>query len=116
MKRVWGRTYDAQGNASWVSVETDANGFDDNVYLTALAQYLKLNLGESPFYADDGIPQQQTLVTQVWPDYYVMRAQQRFAQFFASLVITPRRNVSAPTYRIQAVTHNGATLNAEVAV
>lgn len=99
-------------------VQTDANGFDDDVWLTTLAQALKLTPGESPFFADVGIPAQQSVVTQVYPDYYVSLLQARFAQHFASLTIT--RQLSAdgvtPEYRIDAVTNKGATLSGTVAI
>ncbi len=112
--RTWGRTYDSLGNPTWVEVTTDANGFNDNVYLTALAQALKLNLGESPFYANVGIPQYQTIMTQVFPDYYVIMIQSLFAPYFASLVITRVVNVSPPQYNVQAVTHSGAILETAI--
>jgi hypothetical protein len=113
--RTWGRTYDEEGKATWVMVTTDANGFNDQVYLTTLCQVLKLNLGESPFYANYGIPAQQTVVTQVFPDFYVMQVQQQFASYFASLTITRVPNVSSPQYNIVAVTHSGAILTRQVA-
>lgn len=114
--RVWGRIYAADGTYTWQEVETDANGYNDNVYLTALVQVLKLNLGESPFYADQGIPAYQTVITQVYPDYYVMQIQAQYAPFFASLIIVPQQNVTSPAYNIQAVTHSGAILEAQVPV
>ena len=55
--RTYGRVYAEDGSYTWVEVSTDANGFDDMVMLTTLAQVLKLNLGESPFYANFGIPE-----------------------------------------------------------
>lgn len=101
--------------SSWVKVDTDTNGYNDNVMLTTLAQVLKLNLGESPFYANYGIPQYQTITTQVFPDYYVMQTQTQFSQYFASLIITRVKGVTTPTYNIAAITHSGAILNATVA-
>ncbi|WP_260426971.1 hypothetical protein [Burkholderia cenocepacia] len=95
---------------------TDANGYDDNVYLTTLCQVLKLNLGESPFYANYGIPAQQTVVTQVFPDFYAMATQQQFAPHFASLAIVRVPGSFPPVYNIQAVAHSGALLNATVAI
>jgi hypothetical protein len=44
--RVFGRTQDIlTGAKTWWVVTTDVNGFNDSVYLTALAQVIKLNLG-----------------------------------------------------------------------
>lgn len=114
--RVYGRTYDELGNPTWVVVQTDANGFNDEVYLTALAQNLQLNLGESPFYADNGIPAQQSVITQVFPDYYAMLAQARYAQYFASLTILRQPQSNPPLYNVQAVTHQGALLGANIPI
>jgi hypothetical protein len=113
--RTWGRTYNDDGTYQWVEVKTDANGYDDNVNLTALCQVLALNLNESPFFADYGIPQHQTVITQVYPDFYVMKIQQQFASLFASLTISKIQGVNSPQYNIQAVAHNGAVLSATVA-
>lgn len=108
--RTYGRTYDSLGNPTWVEITTDAAGFNDNVYLTALAQALQLNLGESPFYANYGIPAYQTIVTQVFPDFYAAQTQQQFSPFFASLAIQRVPNTTPPAYNVKAVTHSGAIL------
>ena len=112
--RTYGSTYDALGNPSWVEVTTDANGYNDSVYLTSLAQCLKLNLGESPFYANYGIPAYQTVVTQVFPDYYVMVTQGQYASYFASLSIARVVGATSPTYNVAAVTHSGSIINATI--
>lgn len=99
----------------WVEVETDAQGFNDYVYVTALIQVLKLNLGESPFYANYGIPAKPSVVTQVAPDFYVAQTQRQFAGFFANLVIArvpapvglPK---DTPTYNIAVTTHFGVKI------
>jgi hypothetical protein len=113
--RVWGRTYNEDGTYQWVAITTDANGFSDNCYLTAISQVIKLNLGESPFYANSGIPQQQTILTQVFPDWYVSQIQQQYAQYFASLAIVRAPGSFPPQYNIAAVCHSGALLNKIVA-
>jgi hypothetical protein len=102
--------------SQWVEIDTDANGYNDNVYLTTLGQCLNLNLGESPFFANYGIPQQQTIVTQVFPDYYMMQTQTQFAPFFASLIITRAPNANPPTYNVTALTHSGAVINKAIAI
>lgn len=99
----------------WVEVDTDANGYNDNVYLTTLAQVLALNLGESPFYANYGIPQQQSVVTQVYPDYYVMQTQMQFAGYFSWLAINRVPGTVDPVYNVNVVTQSGATLNVSIA-
>jgi hypothetical protein len=113
--RVWGRTYNEDGTYQWVAVVTDANGDSSNCYLTALCQALKLNLNESPFYASTGIPQYQTIVTQVFPDFYVGQIQQKYAQYFASLAILRVPGSFPPQYNVTAVCNSGAILNTTVA-
>lgn len=113
--RVYGRTYDAYGNPTWVEVQTDSNGYNDYVYITALVQCLKLNINESPFWADWGIPGYISLIQQVFPDYYMALMQQRFAQHFASLVIS-KVNVPDPTYNLSIITHQGISMTIPVQV
>lgn len=113
--RVYGRTTDLLGNKTWVEVTTDADGYNDSVYLTALAQDLQLNLGESPFYSGYGIPSFQSLVTQVYPDYYAMIAQAQYSQYFSSLTIARIPQSSPPVYNVQAITNRGAIIGTEVA-
>jgi hypothetical protein len=108
--RTYGRIQNEDGSKTWVQVNTDANGFDDSVWTTTLAQCLKLNLGESPFHANFGIPAFQTIVTQVLPDFYVMQTQSQFAPFFASLTITRVQGSFPPVYQVNAVYHSGALL------
>lgn len=112
--RTWGRTTDEYGNKTWVEVTTDANGFNDYVYITTLIQTLLLNLGESPFYADRGIPAHQSVIQQVFPDFYMSRTQQQFSQYFASLTLA-RLPGTTPTYRMDVTTHSGAKVQAVIA-
>lgn len=114
--RTWGRVTDANGNKTWVAVETDENGDSSYVWLTTLIQTLKLGLGESPFYAQYGIPAQQSIVQQVYPDYYVNMTQQQFAGYFASLTISKVDGVINPTYNIEAVFFNGVSIQENIAV
>lgn len=90
----------------WVEVQTTPEGFDDLVWVTSLIQVLKLNLNESPFYAQFGIPAHQSVVQQVFPDFYVALTQQKYAPHFASLIISKQNNPS-PTYRVDITTHQG---------
>lgn len=110
--RTYGRITNSDGSRSWVEVQTDANGYNDQVYLTTLAQVLQLNLGESPFYANYGIPAYQTVVTQVFPDFYMAATQSQFSPYFASLVIT-RQAGTTPSYNVQAVSNNGSIIGPE---
>src|SRR5690242_18433303 len=97
--RIYGRITNPDGSKAWVKVSTDANGSSDMVYLTNLAQVLLLNLGESPFYANYGIPAHPSVVSQVFPDFYVAYTQQKFAQYFASLLVS-KQPLPDPTYTI----------------
>ncbi|MDP9651704.1 hypothetical protein [Paraburkholderia caledonica] len=113
--RVWGRVTNEDGSKTWIKVVTDSKGYDDNCMLTALCQAIKLNLGESPFYANTGIPQYQTIATQVFPDFYVQAIQQQYAQYFASLAIVRVPGSSPPQYNVSVVCHSGAILSTTVA-
>jgi hypothetical protein len=117
--RVWGRIYDKLNPDiwTWQIVETDVNGFDDLPMVTALVQVLKLSLGESPFYGDYGIPGHQSVITQIYPDYYVALTQQRYAPAFASLIINRRpsevktlKDEPRAVYDVRLVTHQGVHL------
>lgn len=99
----------------WVEVETDANGYSDNVWLTTLCQVLLLNINESPFYANWGIPARQSVLQQVPPDFWVTFTQQNFSPYFASLIVA-REPVQTPTYRINVITQQGARLNFQLGI
>lgn len=99
----------------WVEVTTDANGFDDAVWLTTLAQVLQLNLNESPMFGNFGIPAQQSIVTQVLPDYYVTQTQQTFAPYFLALIVT-RQSQTEPSYAVNAAANAGAILQSPVPI
>lgn len=118
--RTWGRINQVNGvGGQWVEVKTDANGFNDQVYLTTLIQTLKLNLGESPFYANYGIPAMQSVMQQIQPDYYVTLIQQQFSPQFATLLISKDSssygNGHAPTYDISVTSKSGASLTGPIA-
>jgi hypothetical protein len=93
----------------WQAVQTDANGRNDQVMLTTLCQVLKLGIGESPFWGDWGIPAEQAVIQQIFPDYYVALTQQRFAPFFLSLTVT-RESTPTPTYDIRVITTQGVVI------
>jgi hypothetical protein len=98
----------------WYTITTDANGFNDGVYFATLCQNLLLNLLESPFYGQNGIPAQQSVIQQVAPDLYVQLIQKQFAPYFVSLTITKVQNTFNPTYNVRVVTHTGAVIGATV--
>jgi hypothetical protein len=93
----------------WRMVETDAAGSNDALNLTWMSQALKLNLDESPFYGDWGIPARSAVRQQVAPDLYVTLTQQRFAPCFAALTLA-RQNSPTPTYMISVITQDGVKL------
>lgn len=136
--RVWGRTYDALGNGKWVAVETDAKGFDDYPLITALVQAIRLNLNESPFWGQFGLPAHQAVLQQTPPDYNMQFIATYFSQFFASLIIsrepieppagtsrTQQQNRSntaqdpydpTPTYFVQVLRKDGSLFQTTVAI
>ena len=77
--RTYARSTQLDGTKKWVTVTTDANGFDDSVWATTLIQALKLNLNESPFFGNIGIPGAQAVASQVPPDNYIANIQAYFA-------------------------------------
>lgn len=113
--RTYGRIFNEDGTYQWVEVSTDANGYNDYVWITTLIQCLKLNLGESPFYADYGIPAQQSVIQQIFPDFYVFRTQSQFAKYFASLLIS-KQNFPTPTYNVNITTNQGVKMAASIPV
>lgn len=116
MQRTWGRVTDIYGNKTWQVVTTDTSGFDDYVWVTTLIQCLKLNLGESPFFANYGIPARHSVVTQIAPDYYVQRTQQQFARHFANLMVAKSPHHTNPTYNINLVTSFGSKIATSIPV
>lgn len=109
--RIWGRVTDPITKVKTWQVVTDP----DYVYITNLCQVLLLNLGESPFYADYGIPARRTIATQVFPDFYVNRTQTQFSGYFASLTVS-KRATPEPTYNINLITNQGATVAASIPI
>ena len=75
----------------------------------------KLSRKKLIIFAANGIPAQQSVITQIYPDYYVAQLQQQFAQYFSSLQIT-KVQATSPTYKINAITLSGTVLNEVIAV
>jgi hypothetical protein len=114
MLRVYGRTRDIlTGAKTWQVVTTDARGGNDQVYLTALIQCIKLNWNESPVYGNWGIPAHQSILSQVAPNLAMNLMQQRYAQYFASLIITrvpdgvDEDGRPAPAYLVNVIFKSG---------
>lgn len=104
--RTWGR--DKTG--AWVEITETGS-----VWLATLVQTLRLGQGESPFFANYGLPAQQSVAAQIAPDAAVARTQSQYIGFFASLVISAIPDATQPTYRVQAIMKNGQAINSEVA-
>jgi hypothetical protein len=116
--RTWGRP---PGSSTWQEISTDADGNDDAVWFTTLAQCLQLTPGESPFFSNYGIPAQQSIATQIFPDYYVAQMQSLFSQYFMSLLISrapaaANANPSNPVYNVNVVTHRGVVISQPIGV
>ena len=112
--RTYGRITNPDGSKTWQKVTTDANGFDDAVWLTTLCQVLLLNLNESPFFANYGIPAVQSVEQQTAPDFNVAQIQTQFAQYFSSLTIARVPNAAVPTYNVAVITRQGAKVIVQV--
>lgn len=128
VRRLWGRAFQpevpGQGHSAgpnevrpwtWVAVVTDPSGDESNIWILNLVQVLLLNRNESPFFANYGIPAQQSVLQQVYPDVYVQMTQQQFAPYFASLSIA-RVPDTKPHYRINCTTLAGAVISREVLI
>lgn len=113
--RTYGRIRDTNNALRWVIVETDANGNDDLVWVTTLCQCLLLNLNESPFFAQYGIPAKPSVVQQVQPDYYITRMQLQFSRYFANLIIAKEASFPEPVYKVNITTNQGVRINATIA-
>ncbi|HFU0596223.1 TPA: hypothetical protein ACGTUJ_000383 [Escherichia coli] len=109
------RTYGRDEDGKWLKVETDSNGFNDSVYLTTLIQNLKLAPQESPFFAENGIPANGSVIQQILPTFYVNRIQQQFSQYFSSLQIALTES-DPPAYTITAITNSGSKIITQVYV
>ena len=113
--RTFGRIQNPDRSLKWVEIDSDANGNFEYGYATTLIQVLKLSLGESPFFANYGIPAQRSVMQQIFPDFYVTLTQQQFTPFFASLQVS-KRQLPTPTYDVNIVTTQGTKLQAQVAI
>lgn len=101
--RVWTRVRQSDGTRRWQAVD------GDQANIAWLQNALLLQLGEAPFNAEWGLPIRDTLVTQVWPDYYVNLTKQRFRDTFPMLQITRERNGKQADlgYSVRALLNDG---------
>ena len=108
------RTYGQDESGKWVTIATDANGFNDAVYLTTLVQNLKLAPQESPF-RESRHSRQRFSDPADYPHLYVNRLQQQFSGHFSSLQIA-LTEVDPPVYDISVITNSGSKIVAKVYV
>ncbi len=113
MKRTYGRITNEDGSKTWSEVTTDASGNNDLVYVVTLAQTCQMELGESPFFGNYGIPGVRSVIQQIVPDFYVAAIQRQFAPFFASLQIAKLGGPS-PSYKINVTTHQGTRPSGQI--
>ena len=112
------RTYGRDNHGNWFTVVVDSTGFDDDIWLTTLAQVLTSNLNESPFYANYGLPARDSIIARTHPDYWISIIQGQFAQYFTSLTIqkTVDNTNNTPTYHVEVIKNNGATASVTIMV
>lgn len=103
------RSYGRDENGNWVEITSDSY-----VWLATLAQTLRLTPGESPFYADYGIPGLSSVQNQIPPDAAVSRTQSQYSPYFASLTVL-KLPTFEPTYKINAVFQDGTIISNTVA-
>lgn len=114
--RTWTGKIPGQGTPTWTVVETDESGNNEYLFVSWLIQVIQLVLGESPFYADWGIPAIQSVIQQIFPDFYINVTQQKFQSYFASLIISKVPNTKQPTYTVNIMLTNGTAFNATIAL
>jgi hypothetical protein len=67
-----------------------------------------------------GIPAHQSVVMQVYPDFYMARTQQQFAGYFASLILLPIPEAydddgrPSPAYNVNVLTNYGSMIGVKV--
>lgn len=112
------RTYGRDSDGNWYQVDVDANGLDDDIQLTTLAQCLASLTEESPFYPLHGIPAIESVVSKTHPDYFVERIRGFFAPLFTSLAIIKQvdKITNTPIYNVQAVKNDGAAVSLSIKV
>lgn len=111
------RTYGRDSAGNWKMVTTDLNGWDDDVYLTTLAQVLQSDINESWLFPEMGIPARQSVIGQTHPDYFVERVRAHFAQFFPSITITQTtQSDNTPVYYVDVLKNDGSEYKATIYV
>lgn len=105
------RTYGRVGGVWQEIITNPVTGDNSLIWITTLLQNLLLNQGESPFYAQNGIPAQQAVNSQILPKIAIANIQKQFSPYFASLIIS-QESTNPPTYAVNVLTLQGASFNA----
>jgi len=111
--QTFGRDIEGQ----WYEVTTDSNGFNDDVYLTTLAQVLQSDINESWLFAELGIPARQSVIGRTHPDYFVERVRAYFSRFFANISIAQTTDEEGtPIYFVDVLKNDGSDYKATIYV
>ncbi|UMM63143.1 hypothetical protein [Aristophania vespae] len=102
--RVWTRQFQSDGTRKWVAVT------GNQAIIAWLQNNLLLQLGESPFYADKGLPVTQSLISRIWPDYYLNQLQEFFRDYVSTIQITRDTSVvnDGLSYKILVIFKDGS--------
>lgn len=112
------QTFGRDADGLWFEVTTDENGYNDDVYLTTLAQVLQSDINESWFYPKLGIPGRQSAIGRTHPDYFVGRVKNYFAQYFDNInvVQTIEEDTQNPVYYVDVIKNDGSIYKATIYV
>jgi hypothetical protein len=88
---------------------------ESTVWATTFIHTLKLNLGESPFFANYGLPSQESVMTQIAPDFFIEHTRQQYSDKFAILKMTTKAAIN-PTYDAFIMTKQGKTITERIAL
>jgi hypothetical protein len=78
--------------------------------VTIVKHELQLRVGESPFFADAGIPAEDSIITQQEPDYFVNQVKARYQSKFNRFDIS-KISGNPLVYNIALTTKNNQTVN-----
>jgi len=96
--------YDIAENGDIVTITDPAM-----IWVTIVKHELQLRVGESPFYADAGIPAEDSIITQQEPDYHVNNVKRRYEAKFNAFDIT-KVSGQPLVYNIALTTKNNDTV------
>ena len=98
------RVYDIADNGDIITITDPAM-----IWVTIVKHELMLRVGESPFFALNGIAAEDSIITQQEPDYYVNQVKSNYQSHFKSFVIT-KISGQPLVYNIALTTLSGQTV------